>query len=1132
MKKFFCLLLSLFLLLAMVSAVSLAVNADIVYEGSCDQASTVYAAKRVAQSFTPTTTASYTSVSIYSRKIGTPGTITAEIYATDSNGYPTGNAIATSINIDASSWSTGYEWHSIEISKVQLNNGVKYVLWIKGTGTDSSNCVAWGRDSTDPSYAGGNMVGADPWVNYTDYDQLFKILTCSGVSHEVCDNCHVGMIDIDHDDCIKCHDGTLDGHQTLKKQPPNIVAQFAKPSHHPFTMTSEEINPPGAMKYKTTWSSTGSGVTNSACMACHNNMGDVDSNGQLFPRLLKSRDEQTALFTFFGNNYCYTCHGAAGDKVGGSTIEFEASAHNRIGSPGSGSEIKCMGCHEIHGSNSAWLTPKNEENLCFDCHDDLTNGYNPKRATTPKGWNIYKQFTDSISSHDVLSVTGAKVECTNCHGFCVEPDNKMANPNNTMERYNGTRTGYCLECHDGNPPTEKHTNTEVVPYTVQFPNITTMNRNLSLSQEDWTGGPYQDEYGNYSKYLSSQKLDYSVAGELSLMDKAKTKTVYGSEEYLMSQGMQAIWWPQTTVYGTKGKFTLKNGATAATLTDSNIDESYYAPRLEYNDMQTGGQGYIQLDFGTSKKVGYIEVYNPKNTVSNAWPITTVTVGDNSNGNNTNVALLKYYVNGNKASFAPIAGRYLTLISSTGTSYGGCTANFYEIKAYAGGYVTEGSLISSQFNAGNQVEYGKLVFDADVPSDTELKFQLGEIIETIIDYDENGPIIERIEDFRGPDGSTNTYYTTSGQPIWQGLNNKKIRYKVYFSSTDDSKTPVLRRVGISAKLPPDPNGVFAGWDKSNYLDSKHNPKYDCNKCHHTHSSNRYNLLAYDLEDESVNSSTICLKCHEDGNTEGATDIKTLVTAKTYKHYKNTSAHSNVEPINATANKEHAACNDCHDPHVADDTNTSSLRGANKGSAGQNLDNSVANPVDNEAQMCKKCHTDTIFRRFYDSAPLGQQIRQMTIQTVNYNQEFDPAQNVSGHPVYGAANRSNIPAERFVNGWNGSKEMTCSDCHNEMHGSNNRYFATGIENADFSIIPDGAGYVNGSPRVYTNSPDNVMCLKCHNKDYYFDGLGTNVRNHNGHVANGDCMYCHRVHSSNYPDLLNGPGHHSGCHGGSGC
>ena len=103
------------------------------------------------------------------------------------------------------------------------------------------------------------------------------------------------------------------------------------------------------------------------------------------------------------------------------------------------------------------------------------------------------------------------------------------------------------------------------------------------------------------------------------------------------------------------------------------------------------------------------------------------------------------------------------------------------------YYHTGTFISSVYDTGSSAtNYDKLYFDADLPSSTEVKFQIATSDSSA------GPW-----DFVGPDGTTNTYYTTSGQNIWSGHSGDRyVRYKAYFSTADTTVTPKLNQVSIS------------------------------------------------------------------------------------------------------------------------------------------------------------------------------------------------------------------------------------------------------------------------------------------------------------------------------------------------
>jgi hypothetical protein len=54
----------------------------------------------------------------------------------------------------------------------------------------------------------------------------------------------------------------------------------------------------------------------------------------------------------------------------------------------------------------------------------------------------------------------------------------------------------------------------------------------------------------------------------------------------------------------------------------------------------------------------------------------------------------------------------------------------------------------------------------------------------------------LKEFLGPDGTATTYYQTSGNPIWHDHNNDKwMQYRVYLSTLNTSKTPILKQITI-------------------------------------------------------------------------------------------------------------------------------------------------------------------------------------------------------------------------------------------------------------------------------------------------------------------------------------------------
>ncbi|MBL7210088.1 MAG: hypothetical protein ISS52_08315, partial [Dehalococcoidia bacterium] len=83
-------------------------------------------------------------------------------------------------------------------------------------------------------------------------------------------------------------------------------------------------------------------------------------------------------------------------------------------------------------------------------------------------------------------------------------------------------------------------------------------------------------------------------------------------------------------------------------------------------------------------------------------------------------------------------------------------------------------------------FGAIVWQSAVPSGTEAKFQ-------IATNNDNSTW-----NFVGPDGASNTYYTTGGTPIWSGHDDDRyIKYKAYLQTAiDPGQTPELKQVWIT------------------------------------------------------------------------------------------------------------------------------------------------------------------------------------------------------------------------------------------------------------------------------------------------------------------------------------------------
>jgi hypothetical protein len=132
----------------------------------------------IAQTFTPTLSHRIDYVYIYALRVGTPGNIKIDIYAT-SAGKPTGSVLATSGNVSANGFDTSFSWQKISlISGYNLSALTMYAIVVSKIVTDADNYVRWGDDGTSPTYSGGTYVYSidtgSTWTISTGDDLLFK----------------------------------------------------------------------------------------------------------------------------------------------------------------------------------------------------------------------------------------------------------------------------------------------------------------------------------------------------------------------------------------------------------------------------------------------------------------------------------------------------------------------------------------------------------------------------------------------------------------------------------------------------------------------------------------------------------------------------------------------------------------------------------------------------------------------------------------------------------------------------------------------------------------------------------------------------------------------------------------------
>lgn len=104
------------------------------------------------------------------------------------------------------------------------------------------------------------------------------------------------------------------------------------------------------------------------------------------------------------------------------------------------------------------------------------------------------------------------------------------------------------------------------------------------------------------------------------------------------------------------------------------------------------------------------------------------------------------------------------------------------------YASSGSFVSANKDANPAVgltpAWTTLSWNAAVPANTTLKFQVA------ASNNANGPF-----SFVGPDGTANTYFTSSGASLAQFNGNRFLQYKAVLSTTSSTVTPTLHDVTV-------------------------------------------------------------------------------------------------------------------------------------------------------------------------------------------------------------------------------------------------------------------------------------------------------------------------------------------------
>ena len=276
---------------------------------------------------------------------------------------------------------------------------------------------------------------------------------------------------------------------------------------------------------------------------------------------------------------------------------------------------------------------------------------------------------------------------------------------------------------------------------------------------------------------------------------------------------------------------------------------------------------------------------------------------------------------------------------------------------------------------------------------------------------------------------------------------------------------------------------------------------CQNCHQPHLAGQgERLLNYPAEEQN------CSACHN-GHVAQLDVMNEFNRFSRHPIDVTTGNHDPGEP--GIINNRHVECFDCHNPHAAR-AGTAVQNGPLAGVRGISITGSEIDPINNEYEVCLRCHGDSA------NMPVPRTTRQ--IPQNNVRLEFSTA-NPSYHPVAGVGQNPNVPS--LISPLTTGSIIKCTDCHNSSAGPNAGGFGpNGPHGSDFEPILERR-YEVIDPNPYVSS-DYALCYKCHseasitgNQSGFPHRLHTGAGGGGGGMGgkgdnvNASCNVCHDPH-----------------------
>jgi len=935
--------------------------------------------------------------------------------------------------------------------------------------------------------------------------------------------------------CYTCHDGTGSIYDVRSGSTSETVSDFGeaalgsstKTSYHPVPNASNVLAPDTGME----------------CSDCH----IAHKSRSVLPRLLAAAGPDGP---GSGNAFCWTCHGtdsnADGYQMGGDhyTEYYNKAVHSAEKSlpltdwePASGTDINCENCHKSHGTGTSRLTAfrlgndYTEESLCFgegaSCHGSAS-GSNMQDQFDPAQRRSYHAIRGTTGD----GMTGAKVECSSCHGpHTVQSgaDTKLTKPSNTKQLVTTTtagwgganfRTYFCNDCHKaGSFPSATTNSTTIVPYTITFPTV--------------SGSPFFPGWDKNSYYYSSGHwLQSYSAGYDTVRDCAYCHVPHGSDNARLTQeqeeGTCYLCHDSSPPAGVNGAKDVKSETTATVTLERMLfatpggNTNFRRYSITSNSWDTRASSSTNFNAGTAlvwDGGDYIYATHGGGTTFRRFQISSNTWENRASTG----------VNAGEGASLEIEGNYIYYFRGANTN----KALRYTISTNA----WSDAAMADVNVGGTNYSLARGADSTHITGDDYIYVMQGNGQTRFLRYSISG----------------NTYTTRAttpaapdrgGQIEWAG--GSQYLYALRGNSTTFWRYDIGANSWSDAAVNDTPGNIGDGgslaWDGGSYIwalrgggaNNLYRFNISGNSWTNMNPSNAFN----------VNAGGAMTRADDDpvggGSQPTAHPVATV-----------SDRHSDTETAgNLGSSNRHSECVDCHDPHRATRSGTgvgkalhvagtpyigpaligawgvspTSWPAAWTVATSYNLFRLTSAASQEEWQLCFRCHTYYAYGGSPPTSPSG------GFTETDLSKDFN-VNNAALHPVtavgkndFAYSGGGNYRAA-LINGWLYNSRMTCTDCHNTNNTIDSTVPGGPHGSANSFILKRPWDSYTGTGNTYNPGDSSDLCFLCHDYTTYVTGNdGTNLNtgfrrdNKNLHLIDdhnyyqksggvaGTCINCH--------------------------